>query len=158
MLPYNRSQAMSKCSRNNSDTIGWASCATFLFWPHFEVIFDLLLNRHWCPTAKSDRSVKIKNQTLVSKNNYGKCLRWNLRHHCPKCDPTYDFTDKGDSTLVTLFHLQTKETGYSMLTEHARAHFDESVLLFHTIIKHVLLNIEGWASKRTKHVNLWIQS
>lgn len=71
MLPYNRSQAMSKCNRNNSDTIGWASCATFLFGPHFDVIFDLLLNRHWCPTAKSDRSVKIKNQTLVSKNNYG---------------------------------------------------------------------------------------
>ena len=71
MLPYNRSQAMSKCNRNNSDTIGWASCATFLFWPQFEVIFDLLLNRHRCPTAKSDRSVKIKNQTLVSKNNYG---------------------------------------------------------------------------------------
>ena len=41
------------------------------------------------------------------------------------------------------FHLQTKETGYSMLTEHARAHFDESVLLFHTIMKRVLLNIEG---------------
>ena len=51
--------------------------------------------------------------------------------------------DKGDSTLATHFHLKTKETGYSMLTEHARAHFDESVLLFHTIIKHVLLNIEG---------------
>ena len=29
-----------------------------------------------------------------------------------------------------------------MLTEHARAHFDESVLLFHTIIKHVLLKGE----------------
>ena len=28
-----------------SDTLGCASCATFLFLPHFDVICDLLLNR-----------------------------------------------------------------------------------------------------------------
>ena len=28
-----------------SDTLGYASCATFLFLPHFDVICDLLLNR-----------------------------------------------------------------------------------------------------------------
>ena len=35
----------SKCGKNISDTLGYASCATFLFLPHFDVIFDLLLNR-----------------------------------------------------------------------------------------------------------------
>ena len=42
----NRSQRTSKCGKNISDTLGCASCATFLFLPHFDVICDLLLNRH----------------------------------------------------------------------------------------------------------------
>ena len=42
----NRSQRTSKCGKNISDTLGCASCATFLFWPHFDVICDLLLNRY----------------------------------------------------------------------------------------------------------------
>ena len=33
------------CGKNISDTLGCASCATFLFLPHFDVICDLLLNR-----------------------------------------------------------------------------------------------------------------
>ena len=41
----NRSQRMSKCDKNISDTLGCASCATFFFLPHFDVICDLLLNR-----------------------------------------------------------------------------------------------------------------
>ena len=41
----NRSQMTSKCGKNISDTLGYASCATFLFLPHFDVICDLLLNR-----------------------------------------------------------------------------------------------------------------
>ena len=40
----NRSQRTSKCGKNISDTLGCASCATFLFLPHFDVICDLLLN------------------------------------------------------------------------------------------------------------------
>ena len=36
---------MSKGGKNISDTLGYASCATFLFLPHFDVICDLLLNR-----------------------------------------------------------------------------------------------------------------
>ena len=40
-----RSQRTSKCGKNMSDTLGYASCATFLFLPHFDVICDLLLNR-----------------------------------------------------------------------------------------------------------------
>ena len=36
---------ISKCGKNISDTLGYASCATFLFLPHFDVICDLLLNR-----------------------------------------------------------------------------------------------------------------
>ena len=42
----NRSQRTSKCGKNISDTLGCALCATFLFLPHFDVICDLLLNRH----------------------------------------------------------------------------------------------------------------
>ena len=41
----NRSQRMSKCGKNISDALGRASCATFLFLPHFDVLCDLLLNR-----------------------------------------------------------------------------------------------------------------
>ena len=41
----NRSQRTSKCSTNISDTLSCASCATFLFLPHFYIICDLLLNR-----------------------------------------------------------------------------------------------------------------
>ena len=41
----NRSQRTSKCGKNISDTLSCASCATFLFLPHFDVIYDLLLNR-----------------------------------------------------------------------------------------------------------------
>ena len=41
----NRSQKTSKCGKNISDTLGDASCATFLFLPHFDVICELLLNR-----------------------------------------------------------------------------------------------------------------
>ena len=39
------SQKTSKCGKNISDTLGYASCATFSFLPHFDVICDLLLNR-----------------------------------------------------------------------------------------------------------------
>ena len=41
----NRSQRMSKCGKNISDTLGCASCATFLFLLHFDIICDLFLNR-----------------------------------------------------------------------------------------------------------------
>ena len=40
----NRSQKMSKCGKNISDTPSYASCATILFLLHFDVICDLLLN------------------------------------------------------------------------------------------------------------------
>ena len=35
----NRSQRTSKCGKNISDTLSCASCATFLFLPHFDVIY-----------------------------------------------------------------------------------------------------------------------
>ena len=41
----NRSQWRSKCGKNIGDTLSCASCVTFLFLPHFDVICDLLLNR-----------------------------------------------------------------------------------------------------------------
>ena len=49
MLPCvwfsNRSQKTSRGGKNIIDILGYASCATFLFFPHFDVICDLLLNR-----------------------------------------------------------------------------------------------------------------
>ena len=53
----NRLQKTSKCGKNISDTLRFASCATFLFLPHFDVICDLLLNRR---TATWDLFVKCK--------------------------------------------------------------------------------------------------
>ena len=47
------------------------------------------------------------------------------------CDPPYDFRDKGDNMLTTRFHLKTKEIDFNTLTKHARAHFNELVLLSH---------------------------
>ena len=44
-LLSNRSQRTSKCGKSISDTISCATCATFLFLPHFDVLCDLLLNR-----------------------------------------------------------------------------------------------------------------
>ena len=35
-----------------------------------------------------------------------------------KCDPPYDFRDKGDNTLTTRFHLKTKEIDFNTLTKH----------------------------------------
>ena len=52
----NRSQKTSKCGKNISDTLGYASCANFLFLPHFDVIYDLLLNRR---TATCNLFVKV---------------------------------------------------------------------------------------------------
>ena len=48
-----------------------------------------------------------------------------------KCDPPYDFRDKGNNTLTTCFHLKTKEIDFITLTKHARAHFNEPMLLSH---------------------------
>ena len=45
--------------------------------------------------------------------------------------PPYDFRDKGDNTLTTRSHLKTKEIDFNTLTKHARAHFNELVLLSH---------------------------
>ena len=42
----NRSQRTTKCDKNISDTLCCALCATFLSLPHFDILCDLLLNRH----------------------------------------------------------------------------------------------------------------
>ena len=56
---------MSKCGKNISDTLDRASCATFLFLPHFDVICDLLLNRR---TATLNLFVKYIYVALGEKN------------------------------------------------------------------------------------------
>ena len=67
----------SKCGKNISDTLGYASCATFLFLPHFDVICDLLLNRR---TATRNLFVKCKvynryitNQLVLRQNSKTEC-------------------------------------------------------------------------------------
>ena len=56
----NRSQKTSKCGtcKNISE------CATFLFLPHFDVICDLLLNRH---TATRNLLIFTLNVRLINK-------------------------------------------------------------------------------------------
>ena len=68
----NRSQRKSKCGKNISDTLGCASCATFLFLPHFDVICDLLLNRR---TATWNLFVKF----MISLSMI---LFWQAVGHC----------------------------------------------------------------------------
>ena len=63
----NRSQRTSKCGKNISDTLGCASCATFLFLPHFDVICDLLLNRR---TATWNLFVNLITYLHVIKYTY----------------------------------------------------------------------------------------
>ena len=54
-----RLHKMSKCGKNISDTLGCAPSAAFLFSPHFDIICDLLLNKH---TAKNfDRTLNQDN-------------------------------------------------------------------------------------------------
>ena len=52
-----RSQKKSKCDKKISDSIGCASCATFLFLPNLAFICDLLLNRR---TPKWNRFIELK--------------------------------------------------------------------------------------------------
>ena len=69
---YYIKQIDSKLPCHISDTLGWASCATFLFLPHFDVIFDLLLNRR---TATWNLFVKYKEnflQTFITWNQLKK--------------------------------------------------------------------------------------
>ena len=64
----NRSQRTSKCGKNISDTLGCASCTTFLFLPHFDVICDLLLR--FFPTIISwyywnDFPISLREKTII---------------------------------------------------------------------------------------------
>ena len=68
----NRSQRTSKCGKNISDTLGCASCATFLFLPHFDVICDRLLNRHTATSGSQAGVVDINHAFHL----YYKCCMW----------------------------------------------------------------------------------
>ena len=46
MLPFVCSVIDHRRCQNVEGTSGWALCATLLLLPHFDIIFDLLLNRH----------------------------------------------------------------------------------------------------------------
>ena len=85
----NRSQMTSKCGKNISDTLGYASCATFLFLPHFDVICDLLLNRRTATWNLFVNSQVL--ETVKSSLNYLDDIRVrrifiqanpNIKRHC----------------------------------------------------------------------------
>ena len=67
----NRSQMTSKCGKNISDTLGYASCATFLFL-HFDVICDVLLNRR---TATWNRVVNLSPEQFCEPKNFDVALK-----------------------------------------------------------------------------------
>ena len=57
---------------NISDTLGCASCATFLFLPHFDVLCDLLLNRRtatWNLFVKQRHGNRESIYSFLSFNN-----------------------------------------------------------------------------------------
>ena len=72
-------QRTSKCDKNISDTLSCASCAYFLFLPHFDVICDLLLNKRtatwnlfvkWTPTDDAMKSLNCMSPAFYgSKKN-----------------------------------------------------------------------------------------
>ena len=73
----NRSQKMSKSGKNISDTLACSSYATFLILPHFDVICDVLVNRHtakwnpfvqWIckPSKGNGKKIHIEKCTLLS--------------------------------------------------------------------------------------------
>ena len=64
----NRSQRTSKCGKNISDTLGCASCATFLFLPHFDVICGLLLNRRTATWNLFVKKIISENQSECMHN------------------------------------------------------------------------------------------
>ena len=68
----NRLQKTSECGKNISDTLGHASCATF-FFPHFDDICDLLLNRR---TATWNLFVKHCTHYQHSDRPRVLCLFW----------------------------------------------------------------------------------
>ena len=56
-----------KCGKNIQDTLGYASFATFFSSPHFDVIFDLVMNRR---TSTWIRFVKQTNEVKKTANEY----------------------------------------------------------------------------------------
>ena len=84
MLPCvwfsNRSQKTSKCGKNISDTLGYASCATFLFLPHFDIICDLLLNRCTATWNLFVKYTTLNHICFVKQTRYKR--RNNTMHIC----------------------------------------------------------------------------
>ena len=64
-----RLQKRSKCSKNITDTLSCASCTTFLFLRHFDIICGLLLNR--C-TATWNLFIRRRLPIMRSKTVYFK--------------------------------------------------------------------------------------
>ena len=83
-LLSNRSQRTSKCGKNISDTLGCASCATFLFLPHFDVICDLLLNRRTATWILFVNQGSVISCILIRSGKY--LVRSFLDPHLHRCE------------------------------------------------------------------------
>ena len=80
LLFSNRSPKASKYGKNISETLDYASCGTFLFLPNFNVICDLLLNRH---TETWNLFVKQLDLTLTLDLLAD---RWKVKFNPAKCE------------------------------------------------------------------------
>ena len=112
MLPCvwfsNRSQKTSKCGKNISDTLGYTSCATFLFLPHFDVICELLLNRRtttWNLFVKYTLNVWSRGKQLVLFSRESWCFprRSRGKHQDSRDKKLTSFLR--DHTLSVLLHI-----------------------------------------------------
>ena len=76
----NRSQKTSKCGKSISDTLGYASCPTFLFLPQFDVICDLLLNRRTATWNLFVNYLRNRKQVFLSSytNTSGSLGDWEM--------------------------------------------------------------------------------
>ena len=90
---------MSKCGKNISDTLGCAPSAAFLFSPHFDIICDLLLNKH---TAKNfDRTLNQDNYIgQPEKKNKKKTSEGANKNETQKKQPNCLKCEKTRATMV----------------------------------------------------------
>ena len=79
-----RLQKRRKCSKNITDTLSCASCTTFLFLLHFDIICGILLNR--C-TATWNLFIRRRLPIMRSKTVY---FKKNIYLIC-KCNPLLHF-------------------------------------------------------------------
>ena len=120
-VPYNRLWKMSKCGKNIwfSDMLGWASCATFLFLPHFDVICDFTTEQMletWNPFVDCTiHSVKIYYLIIAIKRYLSIFHEELLSRYVSILSKIYQITH--NQHILCLFtsenYLETRQCGHS---------------------------------------------